>query len=396
MKYIFTFLNLILFLFFTNHPSSAQVVPVQNDNIYSLSVGDVELQVDASLGARITSLKLNSNEYIKQGTDATQMGSTLWTSPQSAWNWPPLSTTDSKAYTASIEGNKMIFVSDVETGISGKRFRFIKTFWANENNNSISIRYSMVNTGTNSMSVSLWEITRVGPDGITFWKTGDKEPWGGTWGSSLVDKIWEESDYYWLEFDIANGSSNKFFSGIGETGWFAHAFSDNVVFIKSFEDVISDNYAPGEGEFEYYTGGTYIELENQGKYTSVPAGDTLNYDVTWHIQELPENITAEIGSTDMIDFVQQVVDTETTKVDDLTISDAKVFPNPVKDILTVDIQKGQGKKAVFSLSDISGRLVLTKEFSRNTQVDVSELPQGIFLYKIISDQKMSMGKLIKQ
>ena len=330
MKQVVTFLNLILLLFFNIHFTNAQVVPVQNGNIYSLSVGDVELQVNASLGARIISLKLNGNEYIKQGTDPTQFGSTLWTSPQSAWNWPPLSTTDSKAYTASIKGNKMIFISDVETGISRKRFKFIKTFWVNENNNSISIRYSLVNTGTSSMSVSLWEITRVDPDGITFWKTGDKEPWGGTWGSSLVDKIWEESGYYWLEFDIANGSSNKFFSGIGETGWFAQTFSNNVVFIKSFEDVTSDNYAPGEGEFEYYTGGTYIELENQGKYTSVPAGDTLNYDITWHLRELPENITAEIGSTDLIDFVQQIVDSEPTKIDELANSRCKSFSKSCK------------------------------------------------------------------
>ena len=176
MKQVFIYLSLILFLFFTTHSTIAQVVPVQNGSVYSLSVGDVELQVDASVGARIISLKLKGTEYIKQGTNLTQMGSTLWTSPQSAWNWPPLSTTDSKTYTANIEGNKMIFESGIESGISGKKFKFIKTFWANENNNSISIRYSLVNTGTSSISTSLWEITRVEGDGLTFWKTGDEVP----------------------------------------------------------------------------------------------------------------------------------------------------------------------------------------------------------------------------
>lgn len=371
---------------------------MQNGSVYSLSVGDVELQVDASVGARIISLKLKGTEYIKQGTNLTQMGSTLWTSPQSAWNWPPLSTTDSKTYTANIEGNKMIFESGIESGISGKKFKFIKTFWANENNNSISIRYSLVNTGTSSISTSLWEITRVEGDGLTFWKTGDEVPWtSGSWTPTLVNGIEEESNFYWMQFSTSYGNSNKFFSGIGETGWFAHAFSDDVVFIRSFEDVTSDDYAPGEGEFEYYTGGTYIELENQGKYTTVPAGDTLNYDVTWHLEELPGDITAEVGSTNLIDFVQHVVDSETaTNVNNLEISGVKVFPNPVNNVLAVEIQSGKANNAVFNLSDMSGRLVLTKEFNRSANIDVSNLHNGVYLYEIISDNKTSVGKLVKQ
>ena len=398
MKQLFTFLNLFLLTFLIIQSTCAQVIPVSNGNKYSISVGDVELVVDASIGARITSFKLHDTEYIKQGSNLTQMGSTLWTSPQSAWNWPPLSTTDSKAYTASIEGNKMIFESGIESGISGKKFKFIKTFWANENNNSISVRYSLVNTGTSGISVSLWEITRVGPDGLTFWKTGDKAPWtSGSWSPTLVNKVWEESGYYWMQFDIANGNSNKFFSGIGETGWFAHAFSDDVVLIKSFEDVSTSEYAPGEGEFEYYTGGTYIELENQGKYTTVPAGDTLNYDVTWHLQELPENTTAEIGSTDLIDFVQQVVDSEiATNVNSIEIPGINIYPNPVEDFLTVDLQNDRGNSSIFNLSDMAGRLVFAKEFNDNMRIDVSNLRKGVYFYNIVSNNKTTVGKVVKQ
>ncbi len=398
MKRIFTFLNLFLISFLFVQSIDAQVVPVHDGNKYSLSVGDIELVVDASLGARITSFKLKGNEYIKQGSNATQMGSTLWTSPQSAWNWPPLSTTDSKAYTARIEGNKMIFESGIESGISGKKFKFIKTFWANENDNSISIHYSMVNTGSSSISVSLWEITRVNGEGLTFWETGDKEPWtSGSWTPTLVNGIWEESNYYWMQFSTSYGNSNKFFSGIGETGWFAHAFDDNVVFVRSFDDVTSDDYAPGEGEFEYYTGGTYIELENQGKYTTVPAGDTLNYDVTWHLQKLPENIQAEIGSTDLIDFVQQIVDSEiATNVNNIEMQGINIFPNPVNDILTVELQKNQGNTSIFNLSDMAGRSVLTREFSNNTKIDIGKLPNGVYLYEITSENKSNFGKLIKR
>lgn len=396
MKHSFSFLHFLLISLFLVQTTNAQVVPVKNGDIYTLSVGDVEFVVDASFGARITSFKLGENEMLLPGRDMT--GSTLWTSPQDDWGWPPLSTTDSKKYAASIEGEKMIFVSDEDTGLKGKKFKFIKTFWASESNNSISIQYALVNTGSSSISTSLWAVTRVEPNGLTFWKTGDKKPWfSGNWTATLRDAIEEESGYYWLEFDIANGNSNKFFSGIGETGWFAHINKSNIAFIKSFDDVATSDFAPAEGEFEYYTGGTYIELENQGKYTEVAVGDTLNYDVTWHLRQISDDIPLEIGNADLIEFAQKVVDSEsTTKNSDFAIPEVKIYPNPIHNFLSIEIKNNIESSTIFQLNDMSGRVILSKEFNETTQIDVSNLSNGVYFYNIISDKKSSFGKLIKR
>src|SRR5690606_33174909 len=124
-------------------------------------------------------------------------------------------------------------------------------------------------------------------------------------------------------------------------------------------------------------------------------GDTLNYDVTWHIKELPENITAEIGRTELIDFVQGIVDAEIpTAINKMELLETNLFPNPVHDVLTIKIQNRKENKAILNLSDMSGRLVLSKEFRNNTPIDVSHLRDGVYFYKITSNKKTSIGKLV--
>lgn len=393
MKYVFIFFFFVTIV--SVRFSSAQSIPVKEGNKFKISVGDVELVVDASFGARITSFKLGSSELLMQTGGG--VGSTLWTSPQSEWGWPTLPTTDTKAYTGTIEGESMVFKSGEETGIKGKKFVFQKSFKANESNNSISIRNSLINTGS-EISNALWEVTRVKPDGLTFWKAGDKTPWySGSWTAVLKNKIQESAGYYWLQFDIANGTSNKFFSGIDKTGWFAHVNKDNVIFIKSFDDVASADFAPGEGEFEYYTGGTYIELENQSKYATIAAGDTFNYDVTWYVRKLPDDIAVEIGSTALIDYVNKIVSPEnTSSVDELSASNLTVYPNPVIDQLVIDLGSGNQTESSINLYNTSGCLILTRGFKGNTTLNVGFLNKGVYFFNIVSGKKISTGKFIKQ
>ncbi|MFA9392218.1 MAG: T9SS type A sorting domain-containing protein [Prolixibacteraceae bacterium] len=393
MKQISTLLFIISFSILCIQNTEAQVTPVQNGDIFTLSVGDVELAVDASFGARITSFKLGDKETLIQGRDMT--GSTLWTSPQSEWNWPTLPTTDLNAYTGSIEGNKMTFMSGEETGIKSKKFKFIKTIWANEIDSSISINYAMVNTGTSSLKNALWSVTRVQPEGLTFWAVGDKKPWGST----LTNHIEELENYYWLEFAKSNGTGMKFFSDIAGPSWFGHVTGDGHLFLISGKAVASTEFATGEAEMEYWVDGSvgYVELENQSKYVTLAAGDTLHYNVVWHIRRVPADIAIEAGNTALIDFAKKVVATEEqTAVHEVQLTSAKVYPNPANQQLTVEINTDKFTSARFNIHDMTGRILLSKEVSNRTQIDISMLRNGAYFYSIVSDQYEQKGKLIKK
>jgi hypothetical protein len=393
MKFISLFIVFLFVCLAGVVNSRAQVTPQQDGNIYSITAGDLYFAVDASNGARIVSVKRGDKELLLQTSD--MRGSTLWTSPQSEWNWPPLSTTDSETYSAKIEGNRMIFESDDERGISGRKFRFRKTFWANEIDQSITIQYTLINVGTTDFTNALWSVTRVLAEGITFWMTGEKGPWGST----LVGHIDEMGDYSWIEYQQSNGTGMKFFTDIGSSAWFAHTTPDNYMFVKSFEnDVPVSEFAPGEAELEYWVDGStsYIELENQSTYITLSPGDVFHYYVTWHLVELPESVTNEKGDESLVSYARQLVDNEPpiTSVRGIE-SRTRIFPNPVSYAFRVEID-GTYNKARMVLYDLLGNALIDTEVRSGQFVTVSHLRDGAYFYRLMLPDGEEYGKLIKQ
>ncbi|MCF8357848.1 MAG: T9SS type A sorting domain-containing protein [Prolixibacteraceae bacterium] len=391
MKFISLFIGFLFVCLAGVVNSRAQVTPQQDGNIYSITAGDLYFAVDASNGARIVSVKRGDKELLLQTSN--MRGSTLWTSPQSEWNWPPLSTTDSETYSATIEGNRMIFESDDESGISGRKFRFRKTFWANESDQSITIQYTLINVGTTDFTNALWSVTRVLAEGITFWMTGEKDPWGST----LVDHIDEMGDYSWIEYRESNGIAMKFFTDIGSAAWFAHTTPDNYMFVKSFEeDVPVSEFAPGEGELEYWVDGSYVELENQSTYKTLAPGDEFHYYVTWHLVELPESVTNEKGDESLIAYAQELVDNEAPVNSIREIKNrTRIFPNPVNDAFKVEMD-GTYNNARIVLYDLLGNVVTDTEIRSGQIVTVNHLKEGLYFYRLKFADGEQYGKLIKQ
>ena len=70
------------------------------------------------------------------------------------------------------------------------------------------------------------------------------------------------------------------------------------------------------------------------------------------------------------------------------------FPNPVKDILTIRNSSGIALQRVI-ITDLTGEKV-GEQNNNLTQVDVSKLPQGMYLLQIASEGKKSFSKFIKQ
>ena len=67
-------------------------------------------------------------------------------------------------------------------------------------------------------------------------------------------------------------------------GWLG--FVDNgLLFIKKFQDLKPAEPAPAEAEIQIYvnTGKTFVEVEEQGPYTTLQPGESVDWTVCWYL-----------------------------------------------------------------------------------------------------------------
>jgi hypothetical protein len=311
--------------------------PTVHGGGYKITVGLTEITVAPSRAARIRSLKYDGIEMLYQA-DSTgspgSMGSTFWTSPQAHWTaacrtgngsagngtgnngcWQPPSAYDGPSVTFT--GGLLADSSVTYTGASADsytRARLRKTFWGNPADSSITIRYHMVNTGPTKAAYAGWEVTRFTTGGLTFYAKSDEDiaAGNGASGTTLINMIKDTLGAKWHKYDsTANLSSGtpKFWDGTSE-GWYARVDKSRLLYIKKFTDMPASKRAHAtENQIEYYTNNntrTIVEMELQGPYDSVAAGDSLVWDVKWYVRELPDSIPVTINSG-LLAFVRQTV-----------------------------------------------------------------------------------------
>ena len=77
-------------------------------------------------------------------------------------------------------------------------------------------------------------------------------------------------------------------------------------------------------------------------------------------------------------------------------SDFTVYPNPTHDAVYVTIHEGRPLPARLEVLDLQGRLLFTVPAQETTHVDLSRLPSGIYLLKVVDGGKGSVVKITKQ
>jgi hypothetical protein len=261
---------------------SAQTVNSLENGKYSLSVGDVTLTVDASRGGKIVSYKYKDTEILSQTRMPNSFGSTFWTSPQSEWNWPPVPEYDTKPFNAEVTDGKLVL-----TGEKSKRFGYKvrKEFVADTKDNAIVITYTLVNESGETRKVAPWEISRVPNGGILFFDAKEVTPANNMAGLPFVYE--KKAAWYVLDEDRVNRKINA-----DGKGWLA--FCDKgLLFVKKFPDLKPAEPAPAEAEIQIYAnpGKTFVEIEEQGAYTTLQPGEELNWTVRWYL--MPTDLPAE-------------------------------------------------------------------------------------------------------
>ncbi len=91
------------------------------------------------------------------------------------------------------------------------------------------------------------------------------------------------------------------------------------------------------------------------------------------------------------EFCLEITLLESSSVSNLELTDIQIFPNPTSGIIQLPGHY-EGQAKVF---DNTGQLVSTKENPGN-QMDLSNLPSGIYLIKISEDQQVFTARVVKE
>jgi hypothetical protein len=394
MKYLSSFWCLLFMA--SMHLSAQDLTPRQDGSVFSLEVGNLVFQVDSTYGAKVSSFTIDGSEFLVTpdmvSTDYL-WGATLWPSPQKEWYWenPNKLVWDHGEYTVAIDGDTMRFTGKNVSVDNGDSFYFIKNFWANAADTTISLHYEMVNTSAKKIKKALWELSRVPVGGLTFWPTGP----GGTWGE-LAPATEVMNGHTWYARESEDGVNLKFFAD-GKDGWYAHVDDLNRLYIKTFEDVDRSGFADGEGEIELWVADNeYIELENQSVCEFIDIGSRLEYEVRWYLRELPDHIEAIVGNMELVDFVKSVIEGDSlppVSVSQSYVETLLVYPNPATNTIHVHLNGSGNESFQYSIINFLGETVKQGE-STSEIIDISDVRRGMYLVQVRTDLGTTSRKIL--
>ena len=297
------------------------VQPIERDGKYVLEFGGTYFEVDPKVGGRVTRYSLNGQDILADESitqNETNWGSTFWPAPQREWDpttgddaddWPPIDWIDSGPYTAVLDGETIVVTSagpPASTNLA--KLSLVKRYSADVAAQAIDIEFILTNEATVEASWAPWQVSRVAPDGLSFFPTG----------TSVVDDTLQTMDIdgiTWFQHDSeqtyqpAPGHSHV--ADVGDP-WVAHT-DGNLVIVKTFPPITPAQFAPGIGEVKLYAAATsageqgYEEVEILGPYTALDPGASLNWSVRWYLKELPDGASATAGNAELASFVQGLV-----------------------------------------------------------------------------------------
>jgi Domain of unknown function (DUF4380) len=273
----------------------------RGDGKLVLELGSTYFEVTPRHGARISSLRHGGVELLTQTgasnyADAT--GSTFWPSPQT-WPWPPPAEIDNGPYAVSVDASGVISLEGASS--SATSLQVSKRFSADLAREAIRLEYAMTNTSGAPVTWAPWEITRMPASGLAFWPTGG-EPFGPQPMRALA-----AAGHTWCDPTQTDGEGKLFADGAG--GYLAYLVGDRLL-IKQFQDQPTSAMAPNEAEIELYVNPdhSYVEVEQQGAYASIPPGKTVRWQVSWYVRKLPTGVVPSIGNPDLVAFVAETLE----------------------------------------------------------------------------------------
>ncbi len=168
-------------------------------------------------------------------------------------------------------------------------------------------------------------------------------------------------------------------------GWANDGSSDNQQITIEVGDTIIWTWGAGTHNLRATSG---TESFDSGYFTG--AGNTFTYTFN------------QVGSTNYVcdphagNMNGTVTVTSTAGITKNNLLSFDMYPNPVSDMLTVQLPTGT-EKAEVSIIDYTGRLVSSKTISSNdTSIDVQSISKGIYIIRVASNAKIGVQRFIKK
>lgn len=242
---------------------------------YTITRGKISLTVEPALGGRLSSLTYDGKEVLRTVRDSAQLlwGSTVWTSPQADWGWPPPPAYDTEPYVLTVLGEHRLLLEGPRDPASMLRLR--KRFVLGPDSD-VGLTAWVTNESSLPVDVALWENTRL--------------PYAGTF-EFQTDTLWYDKtpippvaltdSTYRLTLDTTYTTAGKLFAGL-PTGTVRY-HRDGVTLTK--HTVVKALYrtAPGQGPLEIYIDPVrgLSELELQGDYRTIAPGESNSMRTKW-------------------------------------------------------------------------------------------------------------------
>lgn len=230
-------------------------------------------------GGRMASFTVRGHELLKTSRDENgwQWGSTVWTSPQAAWNWPPEATFDAGPFTVTAQTPNSVTLQSAVDEATGLQLTKVFTFVKSPKGLQLEADYRLYNRGKKTISRGIWENTRL--------------PYGGEFAfiadSIRQDKLdltfsergevtvvsMEEGDRGKGKLFIYPGNGKATFSG------------EKVRLRKLWYSSPADKVAPGQSPLEIFLSPTegFAEFEVQGPYRKIAPGGYNKLVVNWRV-----------------------------------------------------------------------------------------------------------------
>lgn len=168
-------------------------------------------------------------------------------------------------------------------------------------------------------------------------------------------------------------------------GWANDGSSDNQQITIEVGDTIIWTWGAGTHNLRATSG---TESFDSGFFTG--AGNTFTYTFN------------QVGSTNYVcdphagNMNGTVTVTSTAGITKNNLLSFDMYPNPVSDMLTVQLPTGT-EKAEVSIIDYTGRLVSSKTISSNdTSIDVQSISKGIYIIRVATNAKIGVQRFIKK
>lgn len=217
-----------------------------------------------------------------------------------------------------------------------------------------------------------------------------------------------------IDVTNSNPTINTYISGLGNDS-FEFIINSNDIYIskegntgsgKILKGNISSTNTPVDFLTGAFTSPTGMTIENNELYFS-----DVNYDLA-KIDLAANPVTASniltIANTNISDmdfdssgnlYLMDRENGEILKVDNSTLSTTElskdlysIYPNPVKDIMNINLTNNNTLKNV-TISNIFGQRILSSNLKN---INMSELSAGIYILKIETEKGIVSEKIIKQ